>query len=331
MRLTTLDAHIAGAAVRLVTSGLPRIEGASMAERRLSFEHTAGDVSLLLTREPRGHAGVVGVVLTEADRPDADAGMLFFTGAGSRPLSGHAAMAAAALALNHGLVVPRLPDLLQIDSESGAVSVGVTARDSQRRVRAARFEGPPAAVLRGNVRVTTSRRTVRVDVAWSGSEVVAIVEGEAAGVPLSSSHTLELRRAGLELITTLGEMLTLTPPGHTTAVPVTACAFIGPATALNADVRSVLVRSDGTVGRSPSVSGTAAVSVVLAAMGLLSPGTGSRHESLSGTSWTAEATPSSQDFQALTSVAVTAEVHATGAHEFVVETSDPLTRGVLWV
>ena len=78
-----------------------------MAERRLSFENTAGDVSLLLTREPRGHAGVVGVVLTEADRPDADAGMLFFTGAGSRPLSGHAAMAAAALALNHGLVTPR--------------------------------------------------------------------------------------------------------------------------------------------------------------------------------------------------------------------------------
>ena len=270
-----------------------------MAERRLSFENVASDVSLLLTREPRGHAGVVGVVLTEADRPDADAGMLFFTGAGIRPLSGHAAMAAAALALNHGLVTPRLPDLLEIDSESGAVSVVVAGRDSQRRVRAVRFEGPPAAVLRGNVRVTTSRRTVRVDVAWSGSEVVAIVEGEAAGVPLSSSHTLELRRRALELIATLDEMLTLTPPGHSTAVPVTACAFVGPATDLNADVRSVLVRNDGTVGRSPSASGTASVSVVLAAMGLLSPGAVCRHESLSGTSWTAEVTPGSQDLQTL--------------------------------
>ncbi len=30
-------------------------------------------------------------------------------------------------------------------------------------------------------------------------------------------------------------------------------------------------------------------------------------------------------------VAVTAEVHATGSHEFVVETGDPLTRGVLWL
>ena len=124
-------------------------------------------------------------------------------------------------------------------------------------------------------------------------EVVAIVEGEAAGVPLSSAHALELRRAALELITTLDAMLTLTPPGLRDTVPVTACAFVGPASDLGADVRSVLVRGDGSVSRSPSVSGTTAVSVVLAAMGLLTPGAVCRHESLSGTSWIAEATPRS--------------------------------------
>jgi proline racemase len=237
MRVTTLDAHIGGAAVRLITAGLPRIVGESMAERRLSFEDAAADVGLLLTREPRGHAGMVGVVLTEGDRADADAGLLFFTGAGARPLSGHAAMGAAALALNHGLVTPRTPDVLHIDSESGAAALHVAARDGDQRVTGIRFEGPPAAVLRGDVRVTTSRRTLRVDVAWSGSEVVAIVEGEAAGVPLTSAHSLELRRAALELITTLDAMLTLTPPGQPEAVPVTACAFVGPATDLGADVR----------------------------------------------------------------------------------------------
>ena len=329
MRVTTLDAHVGGAAVRLATSGLPRIDGASMAERRLSFDRVADDVSLLLTREPRGHAGLVGVVLTEADRPDADAGMLFFTGAGPRALSGHAAMAAAALALNHQLLTTQAPDVLRLDSESGPFSIGIAARDVRQRVRAVRFEGPPAAVLRANTRVTTTRRTVRMDIAWSGSEVVAIVEGEAAGVPLSSSHTLELRRAALELLAALDELV-LAPPGHVDAVPVTACAFVGPATDLGADVRSVLVRSDGHVSRSPSASGTAAVSVVLVAMGLLAPGAVYRHESLSGTSWTAEAMPSPLDPDTLTTVAVTADVYATGVHEFLVDVGDPLTRGVLW-
>ena len=331
MRVTTLDAHVGGAAVRLVTSAVPPITGAAMAERRQSFEDASGHVALLLTREPRGHAGTVCVVLTEADRDDADAGLLFWTGAGPRPLSGHAAMAAAAMALNHGLVTPRTPDVLHLDSEAGALVVRVAARDALRRVRAVRFEGPPAAVLRGNVRVTTSRRTLRVDVAWSGSEVIAIVEGEAAGVPLSSSHALELRRAAVEIISTLDAMLTLTPPGHTETVPLAACAFVGPATDLQADVRSVLVRSDGSVGRSPSASGTAAVTVVLAAMGLLAPGAVCRHESLSATTWTAEATAEAADPTAPTRVCVTADVYATGRHEFVVEPGDPLMRGVPWL
>jgi len=273
----------------------------------------------------------VGAVFTEGDRADADAGLLFFTGAGNRSLSGHAAMAAAALALNHGLITPRTTDVLRLDTESGPAVVRVASRDTRQRVRAVRFEGPPAAVLRGNVRIATSRRPLRVDVAWSGSEVVAIVEGEAAGVPLSSSHALELRRTALELITTLDAMLTLTPPGCSDPAPISACAMVGPASDLQCDVRSVMVRSDGSVSRSPSASGTAAVSVVLAAMGVLAPGAVSRHESLSGTSWTAEATPCAHDPAALTDVAITAEVHATGSHEFVLEPEDPLTCGVQWL
>lgn len=331
MHVTTLDAHVAGAAVRLITSGLSPITGASMAERRQSFDARYGDLALLLTREPRGHAGVVGVVLTETDRAGADAGLLCFSGAGARTLSGHAAMASVAMALDHGLIAPRSPGVVVLDSEAGAVSVRVTARDSAQRVRAVRVEGPPAAVLRGNVRVTTARRTLRADIAWSGAEVVAIVEGEAAGVPLSPTHTLELRRTALELIATLDAMLSLTPPGHAEPVPVTACAFVGPATDLHADVRSALVRADGSVARSPSVSGTAAVSVVLSAMGVLPPGAVSRHESLSGTWWVAEVSPLAADTTAPLVVAITAEVHATGAHTFTLDPSDPLTRGVPWL
>lgn len=330
MGLTTLDAHVGGAAVRLVSAGLPRIEGASMAERRSSFDLVAGDLALCLVSEPRGHAGMVGVVLTEPDRADADAGMLFFTGAGPRRLSGHAAMAAVALALDHRLMTPRVDGVVRLDSEAGAVAVHVVGRDADGRVRRLRYEGPPAAVLRGNVRATAARRGIRADLAWSGSEVVAIVEGEALGVPLSVSHTPELRRTGLEVIATLGETLLVTPPGATDPAPVSACALVGPAGDPHADVRSVLVRSDGTVARSASASGTAAVAVVLAAMGLVAPGATSRHESLSGTSWTAEVAPHAGDSAGPRTVAIVADVFPTGTHEFVIASGDPLPRGVLW-
>ena len=100
---------------------------------------------------------------------------------------------------------------------------------------------------------------------------------------------------------------------------------------LHADVRSALVRADGSVARSPSASGTAAVSVVLSAMGVLSPGAVSRHESLAGTWWVAEVSPLGADPTAPVMVAITAEVHATGSHIFTLDAADRLTRGVPWL
>ena len=45
MRVITLDAHVGGAAVRLATSGLPRVDGGSIAERSVQFERVAGDLA----------------------------------------------------------------------------------------------------------------------------------------------------------------------------------------------------------------------------------------------------------------------------------------------
>lgn len=329
MRVRTLDAHVGGAAVRLVVAGLPAVDGETMAERQASFEARAAGLALGLTREPRGHAGLVGVALTLPERPDADAGMLFFTGAGPRRLSGHAAMAAAALALDHGIITPRRPGAIEVDTDAGPIALRVIARTAEGRVRAVRYEGPPASVLRGGVRVTTSRRTVGLDLAWSGSEVVAIVEGEGAGVPLSAAHTLDLRQRAQELLAALEGAVSVTPPGHSTPSPATAVAFVGPPASEQAFVRTVMVRADGTIARSASASATAAVSVVLAAMGLLPPGAASRHESLSGTSWIAEVTPAGAS-DGLATVAISGEVFETGALDLVFDRSDPMTQGALW-
>jgi proline racemase len=331
MRVTTLDAHVGGAAVRLVTSGLPALAGASMADRRASFDAVASDIAQCLSREPRGHAGLVGVVLTEADRGEADAGLLFFTGAGPRRLSGHAAIAAVALALDHRLITPRRADVVSLDTEIGPIAITVVERDVTKGARRLRLEGPPAMVVRGNVRVTAARRAIKADLAWSGTEVVAIIDGEAVGVPLSLAHTLELRRTATEILANLNEAVTLTLPDSSAPAEITACAFVGPASDVHADIRSVLIRADGTVSRSPSASGTAAVSVVLVAMGLQSPGARSRHESLSGTSWIAEATPLQGDLAGPVAVAITAEVSPTGSHEFVLVAGDPLPLGAPWM
>ena len=328
MHVSTLDAHVAGGAIRLVTSGIPTLDGLTMAEKRSSFEARAGHIAKALSREPRGHAGIVGVVLTEPERPEADCGMVFFTGTGCRALSGHAAMGAVALAVAAGILAPRRPGRVEADTEAGPL---VVEFDGPHVVFpcAMRVTGAPAQVVRGAVRVTTSRRTIATDIAWSGSELVAVVDGESAGVPLSVAHTLELRRAAREVLDAVEETVRVTVPGAGVRGHVSACAFVGPASDDRAAVRAVMVREDGTVSRTASASGSAALAAVLAAMGMASSGLQTRIENLAGISWTVELGTQLPDGS--WPVTIGADSHATGTHTFVLEPADPMLRGGFWM
>jgi proline racemase len=328
MHVSTLDAHVAGGAVRLLTRGMPTLDGLTMAERRMSFERRASPIAEALSREPRGHAGVAGVVLTEPEREDADCGMVFFTGAGCRPVSGHAAMGAVALSTSAGILTPRRLGRVEVDTEAGPLVVeyhpGDVARSGTFRVT-----GAPARVVRGGARVTTGRRTLAIDIAWSGSELVAVVDAEGAAVPLSVGHTLELRRTAIEVLDAIAGTTRVTVPGSERPGRVTGCVFVGPPSDERAAVRAVMVRDDGEVTRTASASGSAALGAVLAAMGMASSGTRTRIENLAGLSWTVEVgTPLPDEAWPMT---IEAQVHATGTHTFVLDPSDPLLCGVLWV
>jgi proline racemase len=327
MRVSTLDAHVAGGAVRLLTSGLPSLEGDTMAERRSSFEARAGTIADALSREPRGHAGVVGVVLTEPERPDADCGMVFFAGEGPRRLSGHAAMAAGALAVSRGLISPRVTGQLDVDTEAGPLHLEVGGH-GEPWPRLARLVGPRAIAVRGAARVTTTRRALSVDIAWSGSELVAVVDGESAGVPLSAAHTLELRRGGREVLDAIAETVRVARPGEGSPGEVTGCVFVGPPSDDHADVRAVMVREDGSVSRTASASASSALAVVLAAMGVSATGRPTRHENLAGVSWTVELVE--QDGNGQWRIAIASDVYLTGEHVFDLHSGDPLLRGVAW-
>ncbi len=327
MRVSTLDAHVAGGAVRLLTSGLPSLEGATIAERRSSFEARAGAIADALSREPRGHSGLVGVVLTEPERADADCGMVFFSGEGPRQLSGHAAMAAGTVAVSRGLIAPRVSNRVEIDTEAGPLRLDV-AGEGTGWPRRARLAGPRAHVVRGAAPVMTTRRTLSVDIAWSGSELVAVVDGESAGVPLSPAHTLELRRGGREVLGAISETLRVTHPVDGSRGEVTGCVFVGPPSDDHADVRAVMVRDDGSVSRTASASASSALAVVLAAMGVSATGRPMRHENLAGLSWDVEL--DAEEGEGQWRIAIAADVYLTGEHVFELTDADPMLRGAVW-
>src|SRR5262249_28984124 len=157
----------------------------TLAERAQSLMSSSGHALLSLSREPRGHAGTIVVVLAPPDRDDADAGLVFIGSDGLLMFDGEALIGAVALATARGLVMPRRAGRLEIDTLAGAVTAWTRSHTGADAVA---FAAPPATVLRANQLLTYGNRAVHVDLVWTGWEVAAIVDAEAAGAPLVAAR-----------------------------------------------------------------------------------------------------------------------------------------------
>jgi len=313
MHFNTIDAHVAGGAVRLVTAGLPRLDGVALRERSDWLARMLGAELAGLSREPRGHEGTVVAMLADPDNPEADAGILFFAAHGPIALCGHGLLGATALSLARGLIVPRRADSVVLDTLVGGVTARMMPEASiPARVR---YSGAAARVIVGNRPVAIGRRSVHADLVDAGGDVLAIVDAEAAGVPLVSTRMLELQRGALEVARALeGD-------------GVGGVVFIGIAPERGVDVRSATVYADGIIERSPGGSSTVALAAVLTAMGALATGQRLVHQGLFGS--TLDATVHSlvdgEDGPAF-EVEVAGEVWPTGDHEFVFHEGDPTSQ-----
>src|SRR4029453_15316749 len=166
--VTTIDAHVAGGAVRLVTAGLPHLAASSLEERQQLLSERAGPVLAALAREPRGHSGVVVVVLTEGDTPDADAGILLFRSSGAAAACGHAIFGAPGFGITRGVLTPRRHGTVRYDTLAGRLTATSIVLAGSGPVPV-RYTGPAATVLQPNMPVNIGRRALRTDVVWSGT------------------------------------------------------------------------------------------------------------------------------------------------------------------
>jgi proline racemase len=321
--LKTIDAHVAGAAVRLVVAGVPPIAGDTLDERAQRLMASSRGPLLALAREPRAPVGTVVALFVAPDRPDADAGILFVSGDDVLPFSGDALMGAAAMAVDRGLVLPRRESRLVIDTLAGPAIATV-------RGRSVSFAGQPATVLRPNHAVTLGRRVVHVDLVWTGWEVAAIVDAEAAGAPLVRSRLLELQRAGRDLLDALDDHAVAAHPDTRARVDVASAIFIGAPPEREADILSGAVHRDGRVARSPGATAAVAITTVLQAMGVAATGQRIVHQGLAGTTLVAEISGiEDRDGRALVTVEVAGDVWMTGEHAFTTRDSDPLAEGLV--
>src|SRR5437868_10819899 len=100
--LATTDFHTAGIGMRLLTSGLGRLPGATIADKRRWFQEHLDHLRTGLCLEPRGHRSLLIAVMTEPVTPGAHFGLFFIYPGAYYVSCGECTIGAAAVALETG-------------------------------------------------------------------------------------------------------------------------------------------------------------------------------------------------------------------------------------
>ncbi len=330
--ITTTDYHTGGEPFRIVTGGVPALEGRTVPERRRWAAANLDEVRQLLVNEPRGHADMYGGFVTPADDDDGDLGVVFFHNEGYSTACGHGTIALVTWAIDSGRITVEAGArevAVTVDVPSGRLAC-VARLDDAGRVEAVRFRNVPSFVLARDVSVETSRGPLRLDVAFGGA-FYGSLDVRTLGLPVVPAALPELIALQRELRAALETALDVVHPDEPDLAGIYGAIFWEPIESEPLSQRNVTVFADGEVDRSPCGSGTSARLAILHDRGEIGVGDTLHHRSIVDSAFKARVIEPGPPVGTHPSVITEVEgaAYRTGQHTFTLDDRDPLGRGFL--
>ena len=118
-----IDAHTCGNPVRVVKDGGPKLIGNTMSEKRQHFLKEYDWIRKGLMFEPRGHDMMSGSILYPPHNPENDFAILFIETSGCLPMCGHGTIGTITIAIEEGLVTPKVPGKIKMEAPAGLVEI----------------------------------------------------------------------------------------------------------------------------------------------------------------------------------------------------------------
>ena len=323
MEIETVEMHTGGEPTRVVIAGWPRLQGATLLEKRREARERWDDLRRGLMHEPRGHAEMYGALLVPPDHPDADLAVLFMHNEGWSTMCGHATIALARWAVDSGRVLAAEPEaLVRLQCPCGLVTARVETVGE--RPGYVRFESVPSfAYALDAVVPTRDWGPLTLDIGYGGA-FYAVLPADAIG--------LDVRRSKLRDLIDAGEAITA---AAAKAVPIDHeepdLAFLYGTIFTDGDdnpSRNVCIFAGRQVDRSPTGSGVSARIALQVARGQASLGEERLFESVTGARFSGRAVGATRVAR---HKAVVVEVggiaHYTGEARFRFDENDPLRWG----
>ena len=321
-----VDGHTCGNPVRLVAGGGPALRGANMVEKRAHFLAEYDWIRTGLMFEPRGHDMMSGAILYPPTRPDCDIAFLFIETSGCLPMCGHGTIGTVTMALERGLVTPREPGLLRIDTPAGLVEARYTRNgdyiDNVRITNVGSFLH--SAGLEADVE---GLGLIKADVAYGGN-FYAIIEPQGNFPGLEHVNPSDILRWSPKVREAFRAKYQFVHPENPAINGLSHVMWTGTPTHPEAHAKNAVFYGDKAIDRSPCGTGTSARMAQWAAQGKLKTGDDFIHESIIGTLFRGrvEKSVTLGSFQGIIP-SIEGWARMTGYNTIFIDDRDPLAHG----
>jgi 4-hydroxyproline epimerase len=279
-----IDAHTCGNPVRLVAGGGPVLLGNNMSEKRQHFLLEYDWIRRGLMFEPRGHDMMSGSILYPPHDPANDVAVLFIETSGCLPMCGHGTIGTVTIAIEQGLVTPRQPGHLRLETPAGLILVRY--EQEGKKVKSVRLTNVPAYLAAEKINVECpDLGLLQVDVAYGGN-FYAIVDPQANFPGLQHFRAEQLVAWSRVMRQRINETHSFIHPENETIRGLSHILWTGEPLDQNSTARNAVFYGDKAIDRSPCGTGTSARMAQWYAQGRLKPGQEFVHESIIGSTFT---------------------------------------------
>lgn len=279
-----VDAHTCGNPVRLVAEGGPALNGTTMSEKRQHFLREYDWIRKGLMFEPRGHDMMSGSILYPPHDPKNDVAVLFIETSGCLPMCGHGTIGTITIALEEGLIVPKVPGIIRMEAPAGEVLIEYKIDESGQhpKVKSVKLTNIPSFLHSTELVVACpDLGELVLDVSYGGN-FYAIVDVQKNFKGLEHYPADKLIAWARELRKNINTKYEFIHPGDPTISGCSHILWAGAVIDPTSTARNAVFYGDKAIDRSPCGTGTSARMAQWYAKGKLKKGDQFVHESIIG-------------------------------------------------
>jgi 4-hydroxyproline epimerase len=279
-----VDAHTCGNPVRLVAGGGPLLNGANMSEKRQHFLKEYDWIRTGLMFEPRGHDMMSGSILYPPHDPENDIAVLFIETSGCLPMCGHGTIGTITIAIEEGLIQPKVPGVVRMEAPAGLVLIEY--KQVEGKVQSVKLRNVPAYLASENLEIDCpDLGSLTFDVAYGGN-FYAIVDPQENFPGLEHYTASQLITWSQVIRKRINEKYTFVHPQDATINGCSHVLWSGKPIDPSSSGRNAVFYGEKAIDRSPCGTGTSARMAQLHAKGKLKAGEDFIHESFIGSKFT---------------------------------------------